>query len=114
MHTFYEYGEIKTFWQTIKTWINHVTNISLDFKMEDIIFGIHRTIPFNTLINFCVLIGKFFIHICNNIEKKSLSLMNYIETLKYHFIIEKKVYDKKGKNGKFCRLFGQLYANICT
>ena len=113
VHTFYECKEIKTFWQIFKTWINHITNINLEFKIEDIIFGIHRTIPFNTVINFCVLIGKFFIHICSK-ERKRPSLMDYIATLKHHLIIEKQVYDRKGKSGKFCMVFGQLYANICT
>ena len=65
-------------------------------------------IPFNTLINFCLLTGKFFIHMCI-IEKKRPSVMDYIETLKYHLIIE-----KQGKSGKFCMLLGQLYANIYT
>ena len=69
--------------------INHVTSINLDIlKIVDIIVGIHSTIPFNTLINFCLLIGKFFIHMCI-IEKKRPSVMDYIETLKYHLIIEK-------------------------
>ena len=112
VHIFYECEEIKTFWKIFKTWINHITNINLEFKIEDSIFVIHRTIPFNTVINFCVLIGKFFIHICSN-ERKRPILMDYIATLK-HLIIEKQVYDRKGKSGKFCMLFGQLYANICT
>ena len=98
MHTFYECEEIKIFWQIFKTWVNHITNINLEFKKEDIIFGIHRTIPFNTVINFCVLIGKFFIHICSK-ERKRPSLMDYIVTLKHYLIIEKQVYDRKGKSG---------------
>ena len=113
VHTFYECEEIKTFWQNFKTWFNHITNINLELRIDDIIFGIHRTIPFNTVINFCILIGKFFIHMCNN-DRKRPSLMDYIPTLKHHLTIEKQVYDKKGKSGKFCMLFGQLHANICT
>ena len=49
--------------------------------------------------------------ICNK-ERKRPSLMDYIATLKHHLIIEKQVYDRKGKSCKFCMLFGQLYANI--
>ena len=113
VHTFYECEEIKTFWQNFKTWFNHITNINLELRIEDIIFGIHRTIPFNTVINFCILIGKFFIHMCNN-DRKTPSLMDYIPTLKHHLSIEKQVYDRKGKSGKFCMLFGQLHANICS
>ena len=95
VHTFYECEEIKNFRQNFNTWINHITNINLEFKIEDIIFGIHRTIPFNMLINFCILIGKFFVHICNK-ERKRPSLMDYIAPLKHQLTIEKQVYERKG------------------
>ena len=86
---------------------------NLELKTEDIIFGIYKNIPFNVSINFCVLIGKFYIHICNT-EKKRPTLTNYILTLKHHLTIEKQVYDKKGKSGKFANLFGQFFRKMCT
>ena len=108
VHTFYGCKVIKTFWLTLKSWMNQYINVSSEFKIEEIIFGICDNIPFNTITNFCILIGKFFIHICN-LDNKKPSLLDYIVSLKHYLEIEKQVYDKKGKSGKFSVFFGQLY-----
>ena len=85
-------------------WFNDIGNFNLDFKVEDIIFGVYKNISFNSLINFCLLIGKFYVQMCN-IQKKKPDLSNYILTLKHHLSIEKQVYVKKGKSGKFSNIF---------
>ena len=111
VHTFYQCKVIKTFWLTLKTWINQYINVSSEFNIKEIIFGIYDNIPYIVLINFCILIGKLFIHICN-LDNEKPNLLDYIVSQKHYLEIEKQVYDKKGKSGKFSMFFGKFYIEI--
>ena len=111
IHTFFECIKIKTFWLNVESWFYQTTKIKINFDVKDILFGIYKNIAFNTLINFCVLTGKIYIHTCNR-EKRIVSLTNYIVTLKHQLRIEQQVYDKKGKCKKFNTLFGPLLGSI--
>ena len=58
IHTFYGCEEIQSFRLSVKAFFSNFISNNIEFGMEDILFGIYKTIYFHTLVSLFMLIVK--------------------------------------------------------
>ena len=61
-HFLYHCNYVKTFWESLISWLNLNLNYSLDISEQDILFGINGTDDHILVANYVILNAKYLIH----------------------------------------------------
>ncbi len=81
-HRLYSCEESKKFWKRVETWISDNLEINFPFTICEIIFGIGITDDINIdIINFIILLGKWYIHKTKS-DEKPLFLLNFLKLIR--------------------------------
>lgn len=95
-HRFFYCTIAREFWNHFRNWWNNIQpNSQCTLQCQDIIFGVYNTLC-DTL-NYCLLIGKYFIHTSIYSERKSFNFVQFKNLLKRKIEIIKHVCYTKGK-----------------
>ena len=63
IHLYWECLHVQQFWSNIKAFLNN-NNIEIDLNFKNLIFGSFAETESKTLVNYIILLGKYFIHKC--------------------------------------------------
>ena len=108
-HYFYYCKEVNTFWIQISDWLSTLFNTSVNFAVLDILLGLINYTPKHFyLINYVILIGKYFIAKCKR-NGSNLLFNDYKYTLKWKLSLDKNVYLKHKKLHVFEEKFAILH-----
>ena len=116
-HYFYYCKEVNTFWIQISDWLSTLFNTSVNFAVLDILLGLINYTPKHFyLINYVILIGKYFISKCKR-NGSNLLFNEYKYTLKWkHSEMETKMFTSNVINYMYSRknlLFYMMHLDIC-
>ena len=108
-HYFYYCKEVNTFWIQISDWLSTLFNTSVNFAVLDILLGLINYTPKHFyLINYVILIGKYFISKCKR-NGSNLLFNEYKYTLKWKLSLDKNIYLKRYKLHVFEEKFDFLF-----
>ena len=109
-HLFYECHTVQYFWESLENWIANTLQTHVRLSILDILFGTqnesHDPILFH--IDYCVLIGKWYIH-TQRLKEKSLFFIEYLQILKGFINTEKYILCIQQKQDWFERKWKLLY-----
>ena len=94
------------------TWWNNLDFQKLNPLIEEnIILGFIGHSNEYTVLNYWIILGKYFIYTCKR-NQKSLFFMNFIKLLKHKLIIEEEIHVQNSTTEKFNSLWGSLFETI--
>ena len=78
-HRFYECNSSQRFWDSFQNWWSSLYN-DIHLSEKDVIFGcINR--PFPYILNFCILVAKYFIHVQLHRDQNIINFAAYLKVL---------------------------------
>ena len=63
-HLYWYCDQIFPLWSTLANWICLVTEIEIEFSLESVLLGYTNCMPCKNVINWIILVLKFFIYKC--------------------------------------------------
>ena len=78
IHVLFNYNEVKEFWLAMKNWLRIQANVILCLTIKNVIFSKQEN---NELLNYILLLGKYFIYKTKFLAN-SIRLENFIIYLK--------------------------------
>ncbi len=109
VHYFVNCPTTHGFWNNFVDWWNAMDFPNLNpLKAEDIILGCPVITFEDNILNFCLIICKWFIYSCKR-DEKELFFPCYLQYLKNKLDIEYNIHYKNETIAKFEKTWGQLY-----
>ncbi len=103
-HYFLYCNKVKEFWDHWHNWWTYITETDFskgDATAECILFGYPGDDDIISVLNYCVLYAKYFIHTMKMSGKNDLDLYHYLRVLKQKMLMEKQVCIKTGNSNLF-------------
>ena len=115
-HLFYECPVVQTFWSSVSqfwsdiylTKIDIEENKKLKLSKKDVILG---NLKFCNILNYIIVLGKFFIFTSKNVEKRPL-LNEFLVLLKDKYTIEENLAKKNNKIPSFRSRWSPSYRQL--
>lgn len=103
-HFLFECLTVRTFWKSLCRWFEGVECLALDtLSPKRYVFGVPRTFPKASVVNFILMNTKFFIYRQSLFHGGSLDLMHWLRELKLKLLVEKQISCSEGKAHRFGR-----------
>lgn len=101
-HLFWDCPAVKMFWDDFLQWLHDSCEHTLRFMLTEelILFGISERIVTDHVIDFILLVAKFFVYSCTFQDTRP-TLRNFVQVLKFRYKIEKSAAIRNAKMGKF-------------
>ena len=100
-HYFLECPPANQFWNSFVTWWNTLNYLKLcPLVEENILLGFMGNTFEDTALNFCLILGKYFIYNCKR-NQSDIFFINYLRTLKSKLIIEEEIHTRNLTLKKF-------------
>ena len=112
IHFFAECSYVKTFWENLFSWLNQNLGSSLTVDVKLIILGAQEDDDNFTVLNYILLLAKYWIHTKRMKDDHVLNLLSFKALLKYKLKIEKTICDSS--NSQSFAKFTHLYNVLCT
>ena len=103
IHFLIRCNKVQQFWSCFINWWTRTTNISIAIENieECIIFGFQEKGTDIDMLNYCVLLGKFYIYTKRLYHECNLDIYEYLVTLKQRLRMEKIICYNENKRDKF-------------
>ena len=99
---------VQIFWKNFISWWNKLNISKLQPPMEEnIVLGFPIINDEDIVLNFCLILAKYFIYICKR-NQTSLSFISYLRKLKNKVLIEENIHKSHGTFSKFCVTWGLI------
>lgn len=108
----YECTLAQQFWRKATKWFNNLTHSSLlDISRSQFVFGVPQTRTNWKIINWTLLVGKFFIQRQKLFHKEELHLIHFLAFMKDKLTVKRKVCSlERGTE----RNIGNIYIQLST
>ena len=104
LHFFLYCNNSEIFWSSFFNWWCKISEVVLDEILEDqIIFGFPCNTEMELVLNYCVLLGKWYMYSAKMREKNDFDLYGYLVQLKQRLSIEKALCTKENSPQKFVK-----------
>ena len=102
IHYFIQCKNVKTFWSCFYNWWNRISEIIIeDVHEKHIIFGYPGNNDLVIVINYLIMLGKWFIYNIKLYEKNDIDFFEYLIQLKQRLSFEKIMCNKEENPSKF-------------
>lgn len=111
-HFFYSCTKVKAFWLQVGRWCEGYVNLPLSgITMPQFILGVTHHARAPKIINWILLMAKFYIHRQRLFHSANFSLIGFLAEMKSHLLTERKACFLENKENKF-RVWRQLLAAL--
>ena len=112
-HRFFECHSVERMWKNFEVWFQNATSTQINLDVLTILLGTNNegTDGLLLLLDFCICIGKWYIH-REKQQDKPISFLNFLFELKKHIDIEKTQLSLEGKIEVFNSKWKCLYESI--
>ena len=103
-HFFIDCEKVNIFWSSFFKWWNNAsetTIMDIEHFEECILFGFPETNEIFMVLNYCILLAKFYIYRSRIFENNKIDLYQYLVILKNRLSIEKYICKKENKSNCF-------------
>ena len=112
IHFFTECNYIANFWNDLQNWVSTIYNERgpLILSTKTILFGHEGTSDYVKVVNYIILLSKYFIYVKRLQNDFNLDLQAFLSFLRYKLSIEKNIATKNKSSYfvKFVRIHGSL------
>ena len=110
VHFFFECSYVNVFWENLFSWLDHNIGYSLEVDVKNIILGVPIVDDRSAVLNYILLLAKYFIHKQRMENKHILSMHAFKCLLHYRLKIEKTICESSANCSftKFQQLFDVL------
>ena len=83
LHFFVDCPLATNFWQSFKRWYENTTETVLEELRQDVIFGNFSNIMYSDVLNYCLILAKYFIYTKKKQEKTTeINILHFLHLLK--------------------------------
>ena len=110
-HYFYYCEHSHTFWQQVEMWMASCLSVKIKFTVLETLLGfLSYDCEFFFIVNYIVLLGKYYIYVCKKEAKLSslLSLYSFLCLMKDKMCIEYQIYMNQNQCDLYKERFGKL------
>ena len=110
-HYFYYCEHSHTFWQQVEMWMASCLSVKIKFTVLEALMGfLNYDSELFFIVNYIVLLGKYYIYVCKKDAKLSSlpSLYSFLCVIKDKLCIEQHVYMNQNKCHLYIERFGKL------
>lgn len=94
---------VKKFWSDLTEWMDREADIQLYLSLKAYLFGIPTTMPQAKVVNFLLLLIKFFVYRQKLFHQGSLDVIHFLRELRLRLQVEKYLTTLEGKASAFAK-----------
>ena len=112
LHFFFYCKNTEMFWHSFFNWWHRTSDVNIEETLEEhMLFGYPGNSDIDLVLNFCILLGKWYIFTIKMQEKNSIDFYEYLVQLKQRLLIEKEICTKQD-NPQASYKWDVIYENL--
>ena len=112
-HLLFWCQDSKSFWKNVENFLANTQNLSFKFTLLEVLLGIPcRKYSMLSIINYVLLLGKWFIHKSKIVNSEEIDFLEFINILKKKLEIELYVAKCKMQNDNYIEYLEEFYDNF--